>query len=252
MRIGYIKKIFMEAILIGALLILSRHDSLKGMVFTASTIIVCLIFILNIIIDKKLQNRHIPEQYFENMEEDDLPESIRKYLSTANIAMKIMYYNSNEINSHLIQRNHCNYIILTSAVLQKLNTYEMAALIFHEIGHIKKSHHKKIRFYYGLRNAAFIVFISLCSCLCIKLSLSTLQALIFCFISIELFMWGLRLLLCWLQRNQEYDADKFVTTHLERKFLVSALNKTNKSFSGNFFSKHPNVSQRIDRISNYA
>ena len=54
---------------------------------------------------KKIKEQVI-QDVVENMEEDDLPESIRKYLSTANIAMKIMYYNSNEINSHLVQSNH--------------------------------------------------------------------------------------------------------------------------------------------------
>ncbi|MDD7272986.1 MAG: M48 family metalloprotease [Prevotella sp.] len=250
--VKHILKTFIGAVMMGIILTLLRNYNQEGMILIITASSVFFIFFLNVIIDRKQKNTLIPEQYFKNIEEKKLPKSVRGYLLIESITAKILYYNSNEVNSHLIQKRHYNYIILTSAALQQMNTAETAALIFHEIGHIKGNHAKKKRIYCNLRNTAYVAFIGLCSCFSITLSLSLLETIIFFFINIELFIWGGHLLLCWLLRNQEYEADKFAVIHCKRESLVSALDKTNKCFTKSIYSSHPNVLQRINRIHSYA
>lgn len=192
-----------------------------------------------------------PEQYFGAIKECSLPEPIKNYLSTENIQVKILYYNNNNVNSHLIQRGYCSYIILTSAVMQQLTKSEMTALIFHEIGHIKGNHLKIKYFYYSSWDAAFMVFIGILLYLYIELSLSVIQIIMLSLIGLVLLAFCFRVLLCYLLRHQEYDADKFAVTHFESEHLISALHKTNKTLANNVFSKHPDVLQRINKLSSY-
>lgn len=232
-------------------LIFLKYYNQKAMIFTIFFIGIVLILILNIIIGIKQRKKPFPEQHFCRIAKDALPETFWNYLLMNNIKVRILYYNSNYINSHLIQRAYCNYIIFTSAALEKLNISEVNALIFHEIGHIMGHHSWKNRFYCNIKNAACMVLFGICLNIYIELDLSVIQALTLCCICLEIFYYFSRLLQCWLQRNQEFEADKFAVHHIGVKALTNALNKTNKAFIKNIFSKHPDVSERIKRISHY-
>lgn len=245
-------KVITAILVAGGLPVLSKYCDLKYAFLLATLVGVFSVLVLNYIICRKRMNSPFPEQYFGNIEECSLPEPIKKYLSTENIPVKILYYNNNDVNSHLIQRGYCSYIILTSAVMGQLTKHEMTALIFHEIGHIKGNHLKYHYFYCSSWDAAFIVFVGVLLYLYIGQSLSLLQMLILSFISLVLLGFCFRVLLCCLLRHQEYDADKFAVIHFEREYLVSALHKTNKALTKSIFSKHPDVFQRINKISNYA
>lgn len=144
--VKHILKTFIGAVMTGIILTVLRSYNQGGMILIITASSVFIIYFFNVIIDRKQKNSLFPEQYFKNIEEKNLPKSVRDYLSTESIVAKVLYYNSNEVNSHLIQKRQYNYIILTSAALRQMNTAETAALIFHEIGHIKGNHAKKSEF----------------------------------------------------------------------------------------------------------
>ena len=209
-----------------------------------------IIFILNIIIGKKRMNSTFLEDDFCQISEEVLPSTLKKILSTENI--KILYYYSNDVNSHLIQRSYCNYIIFSSAALQQLNFTEICSLFFHEVGHFKSKHFEKIRIYYNIRNIICFAYIGIIIHLNFELNLSILQACTNSVFMFYVFLFCSRLLICRIQRNQEYEADKFAVSQMKGEYLINALNKTKKNIASNILSSYPDISHRIAKISQYA
>lgn len=160
---------------------------------------------------------------------------------------KLYYWDSSKSNeaNALVSGFYTYYLFISSTLIESINKRELQAVVLHEIGHIKNHHFTKIL-------VSKLVLLSVISIILYytitsnKTNIWVLFGLVFAFILIM----GMNLK---GSKKYEDEADFYVNSKGFGLDLISALKKI--SFEDNsinkldeFFSSHPNVNKRIDRL----
>lgn len=170
--------------------------------------------------------------------------------------ISILYYNNELINAYLLPIQKKRTIVLTSKAIEILNSNEIIAIIYHELGH----------FQYGHRHINFLIKI-LFNVLYIILLYCILR---FCLLNDIILFYGIIAIICIsktyfliikyvynsFQRYEEFYADKFSCTNFSPLYLSEALGKVIKykplsainKVIYNFNSEAPTLENRINKI----
>lgn len=171
-------------------------------------------------------------------------------------------------NAYFTGLGKARRIVFFDTLLERLDTAEIEAVLAHELGHFKKQHIRKrllMQMAFSFVAFALLGWLSQQSWFYQGLGIqadfaATLPAgvaLLLFFLVMPVFSFGLRPLMAWLSRRDEFEADAFAVAHSDGRALVSALAKlyednastlTPDPLHSAFYDSHPPAAIRIARI----
>jgi STE24 endopeptidase len=163
--------------------------------------------------------------------------------------------NSKEANAIVCGFVGYYIIFISDYLLEKLTTLELRAILFHEVGHIKK-HHLLIKNLFLMALFPLMVSIgTLMDYFELKfMSINKVFGILLMFMTIFLY---LGIVFMYISRKQEFEADKYsIKLGVNKSDLISALLKleklnflsSDKKKLDELLSSHPTIKKRVEKI----
>lgn len=163
--------------------------------------------------------------------------------------INIYYFESEKMNAFATGILPGTKTILLSSKLVAMMTHkEILAIIYHEIGHIKKNHLLRL---YIISIISMIPGLINSSLIMILLNDSELKKFLIIFNGSLFFGLIPLLILSYYQKKYEFEADLFSSEQTKNEDIIDALNKININSAFNLEKKslsHPVISKRISNV----
>lgn len=157
------------------------------------------------------------------------------------------------INALLLKSVHNPMILLSKALLSKLDAHEVRGIIAHEVGHSKKRH----LLYRVLLVLSFIILLSIFGIVMFNYRVINVEIFALYYMMVYIFYLTFKIILMRLVQRQEFEADDFVKKLGLSNNLIEALNHieriqpspSSSHIYKSLFWTHPQTSQRIHKLS---
>ena len=204
---------------------------------------------------------------FDNLEDENIKSEIQDLSNQTNFSIKNLYImdkskRTKHPNAYFTGFKNNRRIVFYDTLIELLSPKEIKAVLAHEIGHYKHNHIIKsmimsvIIIFVGMYLLSYLVN-SDHYLLLLNLPINESSKFIALIFSYQIMSFFIEPFFSIISRKNEYEADNFASSKVNREYLITSLIKLYKSnlsfvipnkFYAMFYFSHPTVLERINNL----